>query len=51
MGITVESQTITLVNTAFHNPNSLFDHCSRADRIPAKGMTNIQHNVLYHIRP
>ena len=52
MEITVESQTIAaLVKVSKYNLKSLFDHCSWADRIPAKGMTNVQHNFLHHIRP
>ena len=52
MGITVESQTVAaLVNVSEYSLKSSFDHCSRADRIPAKGMTNLQYNFLDHIRP
>jgi uncharacterized protein with NRDE domain len=52
MGITVESQTIAaLVNISKYSKKSAFEHCSRADRIPTKGITNLQHNVLLHIRP
>jgi hypothetical protein len=52
MGITVESQTIAaLVNVSKYSLKSAFDHCSRADRIPAKDVTIIQHDVLHHLRP
>ena len=52
MGITVESQTVAaLVNVSKYNLKSAFDHCSPQDRIPAKGITNLQHNFLDHIRP
>jgi hypothetical protein len=52
MGITVESQIIAaLLNVSKYSLKSAFDHCSRADRIPAKSITNLQHNVLLHIRP
>jgi hypothetical protein len=52
MGITVESQTVAaLVNVSEYNLKSAFDHCSRPDRTPAEGITNLQHNFLDHIRP
>ena len=46
MGITVESQTVAaaLVNVSKYNLKSAFDRCSRPDRIPAKGMTKVQHD-------
>ena len=49
MGITVESQTV--VNVSKYNLKSAFDGCSRPDRIPAKGITNLQHDFLDHTRP
>ena len=52
MGITVESQTVAaLVNVSKYNLKSAFDRCSRPDRNPAKGITNLQHDFLDHIRP
>ena len=52
MGITLESQTVAaLVKVSKYNLKSAFDHSLRPDRIPAKGITNLQHNLLHHIRP
>ena len=52
MEITVESQTkAALINDCKYSLKSAFDHYFRADRIPAKGITNLQHDVLLHIRP
>ena len=45
MGITVESQKVAaLVNVSKYNLKSAFDCYSRPDRIPAKGMTKVQHD-------
>ena len=42
MGITVESQTVVaLVKVSKYSLESAFDGCSRPDRIPAKGITNL----------
>ena len=47
MGITVESQTVAaLVNISKYNLKSAFDCCSWPDRIPAKGMTKVQHDFF-----
>ena len=52
MGITVESQTVAaLVNVSKYNLKSAFDHSLQPDRIPAKRITNLQHNFLDHIGP
>ena len=52
MGITVESQTVAaLVNVSKYNLKSAFDGCSQSDRVPAKGITNLQHDFLDNIRP
>ena len=50
MGITVESQTIA-ANVSEYNLKSAFNRCSRPDRNPAKGITNLQHDFLDNIRP
>ena len=41
-------KTCWTTHCSFPNPNSAFDHCSQADRIPEKDMTNVQHDVLHH---
>ena len=47
MGITVESQTVAaLVKVSKYNLKSAFDCCSWPDRIPAKGMTKVQHDFF-----
>ena len=52
MGITVESQIIAaLLNISKNSLKSAFDRCYQADKIPDKGITNLQHNVLHDIRP
>ena len=52
MGITVESQTVAaLVNVSKCNLQSAFVSCSRPDRNPAKGISNLQNDFLDHIRP